>query len=69
MERPGRPVGTGRTLTTQQEREVQQLLRDRNADQLKMVYALWTCQAVAELIRHRFGIELPVRTMGLYLSR
>jgi hypothetical protein len=34
-----------------------------------MVHALWTRQAVAELIRDRFGIELPVRTMGLYLSR
>jgi len=34
-----------------------------------MVYALWTRQAVAELIRDRFGIALPVRTMGLYLSR
>jgi transposase len=69
VERPGRPVGTGRALTTQQEREVQQLIRDRTPDQLKMVYALWTRQAMPELIRDRFGIELPVRTMGLYLSR
>jgi len=69
VERPGRPVGTGRSLTTQQEREVQRLIRDRTPDQLKMVYALWTRQAVADLIRDRFGIELPVRTMGLYLSR
>jgi len=69
VERPGRPVGTGRTLTTQQEREVQHLIRDPTPDQLNMVYALWTRQAVAELIRDRFGIDLPVRTMGLYLSR
>jgi transposase len=67
--RPGRPSGSGRTLTAEQEREVQRLIRDRTPDQLKMVYALWTRQAVAELIRDRFGIELPVRTMGLYLSR
>lgn len=69
IERPGRPSGVGRTLSTEQEREVQRLIRDRTPDQLKMVYALWTRQAVAELIRDRFGIELPVRTMGLYLSR
>ena len=37
--------------------------------QLKMPYALWTRGAVAELIEHRFGLRLPVRTMGLYLSR
>jgi transposase len=69
IERPGRPSGVGRMLSTEQEREVQRLIRDRTPDQLKMVYALWTRQAVAELIRDRFGIELPVRTMGLYLSR
>jgi transposase len=34
-----------------------------------MPYALWTRGAVAELIEQRFGIRLPVRTMGLYLSR
>jgi transposase len=67
--RPGRPSGVGRTLSAEQEREVQRLICDRTPDQLKMVYALWTRQAVAELIRDRFGIELPVRTMGLYLSR
>lgn len=69
VERGGRPEGSGRTLSAEQEREVQRLIRDRTPDQLKMVYALWTRQAVAELIRERFGIELPVRTMGLYLSR
>src|SRR5512145_1766510 len=69
VDRPSRPVGTGRTLTAEQEREVQRLIRDRTPDQLKMVYALWTRQAVAELIRERFGVELPVRTMGLYLKR
>ena len=69
IERPGRPSGTGRTLTAEQEREVQRLIRDRTPDQLKMVYALWSRQAVAELIRNRYGIELAVRTMGLYLER
>jgi len=69
IERPGRPSGTGRTLTAEQEREVQRLIRDRTPDQLKMVYALWSRQAVAELIRDRYGIELAVRTMGLYLER
>jgi transposase len=68
-DRGGRPVGSGRTLSAEQEREVQRLIRDRTPDQLKMVYALWTRQAVAELIRDRFGIKLPVRTMGLYLGR
>lgn len=69
VDRGGRPTGSGRTLSVEQEREVQRLIRDRTPDQLKMVYALWTRQAVAELIRERYGIKLAVRTMGLYLGR
>jgi transposase len=42
VDRGGRPVGSGRTLRAEQEREVQRLIRDRTPDQLKMVYALWT---------------------------
>ncbi|HXF46104.1 MAG TPA: winged helix-turn-helix domain-containing protein, partial [Burkholderiaceae bacterium] len=69
VHRLGRPAGTGRLQTAEQEREVQRLIRERTPEQLKMVYALWTRQAVAELIRDRFGIELSARTMGLYLKR
>lgn len=69
VERPGRPAGTGRTLGAEQEREIRRLIRDRTPDQLKLVHALWTRQAVAQLIKDRFGIVIPVRTMGLYLSR
>ena len=58
-------MSSGRTPLVEQEREVQRLIRDRTPDQLKMVYALWTRQAVAVLIRDRCGIKLAVRTMGL----
>lgn len=34
-----------------------------------MPYALWSRAAVGQLIEQRFGIRLPVRTMGLYLER
>jgi transposase len=69
VDRGGRPTGSGRRLSAEQEREVQRLIRDRTPDQLKMVYALWTRQAVAELIRDRYRIKLAVRTMGPYLGR
>ena len=65
----GRKSGEGRRLTSQQEAEVRKLICDKTPDQLKMPYALWSRGAVAELIEHRFCIRLPVRTMGLYLSR
>ena len=65
----GRALGDGRRLDAAQEAEVRKLITDRTPDQLKMPYALWTRAAVAELILHRFGIKLAVRTMGLYLGR
>ena len=65
----GRKVGELRRLSAEQEREVRRLICDKTPDQLKMPYALWTRGAVSELIETRFGIRLPVRTMGLYLAR
>ena len=65
----GRKLGEFRTLTAEQEREVQRLIRDKTPDQIKLPYALWPRGAVAELIVTRFGIRLPVRTMGTYLKR
>lgn len=65
----GRKTGDGRRLTVDQEAVIRRLIVERTPDQLKMRYALWTRTAVAELIKHRFGIRLAVRTMGLYLSR
>ena len=65
----GRKVGEFRVLTAEQERQVQQLIRDKTPDQIKLPYALWSRTAVAELIADRFGICVPVRTMGTYLKR
>jgi transposase len=65
----GRKVGERRRLTAEQEAKIQRLICDKTPDQLKMPYALWTRGAVAELIDQRFGMRLPVRTMGLYLAR
>lgn len=53
----------------EQERQAQQLIRDKTPDQIKLPYALWSRRAVAGLITDRFGICVPVRTMGAYLKR
>src|ERR1700687_1321281 len=65
----GRPTGAGRLLCEAEESEVQVLIQDRTPDQLKMSYALWTRQAVSELIAARYGLRLQVRTVGKYLKR
>lgn len=66
---PGRKPGSGRRLDVEQEQRIKAVLIDKTPDQLKMPYALWTREAVRELIRDRYGIELPIRTVGDYLKR
>lgn len=65
----GRKLGEDRLLTAQQERQIQRLIRDKTPDQIKLPYALWSRQAVAELILDQFGVAVAVRTMGTYLKR
>jgi transposase len=67
--RGGRQEGEGRKLTREQEIAIQALIYDHTPDQLKLGFALWTRSAVAELIEQKFGICLPVRTVGNYLKR
>src|SRR5665213_1432228 len=65
----GRREGTQRTLTPAQERTVRTLVADKTPDQLKMPFALWTRAAIGALIQAKFGIRMPVRTIGHYLKR
>jgi transposase len=65
----GRRHKEKRTLAEGQEREVQRLLVDKTPDQLKFPFALWTRKAVQELIGRKYGIDMPIRTVGEYLSR
>lgn len=65
----GRKSGTGRSLTQEQERAICRIICDKRPEQLKMDFALWNRAAVGELIEREYGIKLPVRTVGKYLSR
>jgi transposase len=62
-------VGDGRRLSRTQESRLRKLICDKTPDQYKMDFALWSREAVAQLARDQFGIDLPVRTMGDYLAR
>ena len=68
-DKPGRKMGTGRRLNADQEQRIKAVLIDKTPDQLKMPYALWTRESVRELIGARYGIDLPIRTVGDYLKR
>lgn len=65
----GRPTGRGRKLSPDQEETIQALICDRTPDQMKLKFALWTRDAVSQLIFLKTKIQLPVRTVGLYLQR
>lgn len=65
----GRAKGSHRSLSSEQEAEVQRLITDHTPDQLKLVYALWTRQAVIDLITERFGVTYALQTMSEILAR
>ena len=67
--RAGRPHGSGRTLTKEQERAVKRVIMQDMPEQLKLDFALWTRDAVRLLIREFHDIDMPIRTVGEYLKR
>jgi transposase len=68
-DRTGRPVGSGRALNTQQEQTLQELIDTKSPQELQIASALWTRQAIQELIQQQAGLDLPIRTVGEYLRR
>jgi transposase len=65
--RRGRRAGEQAALTEPQQQEVVALVREATPDQLGLPGFLWTREAVAELITHRYGVRLAPTTMGAYL--
>jgi transposase len=68
-DRTGRPIGSGRTLSDEQARRIQDRIDHRSPEELGIAAALWSRKAVRDLIRQECGIDLPVRTVGEYLKR
>ena len=68
-DRTGRPIGSGRLLDREQEQRIQEAIETKTPQELEIPSALWTRQAVQELIKQQIGIRLPIRTVGEYLKR
>lgn len=62
----GRPAGG--KLNTRQAAQIAHIVIDRNPDQLKLPFYLWTREAVGGLIERKFDIRLSVWTVGRYLK-
>ena len=65
--RKGRPAG-GKLLPWQAA-QIAKTVIDHHPEQLKLPFYLWTREAVALLIKRRFGVQLSVWTVGRYLKR
>ena len=68
-DRTGRPLGSGRQLSPEQEQLLQQFIDSKAPQELGIPSALWTRQAVQELIQQQTQQRLPIRTVGEYLCR
>jgi len=64
----GRKVGEKRLLSREQEKEIKQLITDKNPDQLRFAFYLWTLNTVRELIKQKYDISLGKETMREYLE-
>ncbi len=69
IKKRGRLLGSNRSLSANQEKEIKNAIKDKSPDQLKFPFALWTRRAVKDLIRYLYSIEMPIRTVGEYLKR
>ena len=65
--RRGRPKGT--RLAPYAAATTVRLITDRCPDQLKLPFALWTREAVQQLLAERFGLLVSVWTVGRYLAK
>lgn len=56
-------------LAGHQAATVVRIIEDRCPDQLRLPFALWTREAVQQLIARRYGISVSVWTVGRYLAK
>ena len=62
----GRPAW--RELNDKQEKRIIRLITEKNPDQLKLRFGLWTREMVGELMCREFGISRSVWQIGRYLK-
>ena len=65
----GRRKGDKRTLTPEQEKEIRNLIVDKNPEQLRLPGCMWTRENIRELIREKYKLTMPLSTLGYYLAR
>jgi transposase len=69
LKRRGRKDGEKRLMTTEQEESIRRMIIDKTPEQLKFDFMLWTREAVRQLIKRQFKIEMALTSVGNYLKR
>lgn len=65
--RRGPPPATGAALTAQQLRKLDRTVADKDPEQLKFPFALWSSKAVVSYVQRTFGVTICRRTARRYL--
>lgn len=68
-QKTGRKPGSCTLLTQQQEKEIREIIIDKTPDQMKMSFALWTRQAICDLVKRKYRINLSLRSATNYLKK
>ena len=66
--RRGRRPGEQKALLWDEEQKIRKLIADKCPDQLRLPFALWTREAVAELIERKTTKRLSLKVVGRYLK-
>jgi transposase len=64
----GRVAEKSCKLNKEQQKEICQIIIDKTPDQLKLAFALWTRQAICDLIKRKYNITLTLRSISNYLE-
>ena len=65
----GRKKGEKTVLSSEQEREIKSIIKDKFPDQYKMDFMLWNRAAICALVKRLYGIEMPLRLVSDYMER
>ena len=69
IKKRGRATGTKRSLSTEQEQDIQNTILTKIPEDFDLVETLWTKKNINEMIRKKLNISLPLSTLGDYLFR
>lgn len=67
--RRGRRIGDKRRLSMERELEVRSILLHSSPEQQQLPFSLWTREAVAQLLKILYDMDIPLTTLADYLVR